>query len=77
MFFRQVFLFWKCAITVQTKDAESLAIDILTFLMGISSRDGEKYNGPKNSVLTLCDQLVDGTDTGVKWTPLSKFKVGF
>ena len=25
------------------KDAESLAIDILTFLMGISSRDGEKF----------------------------------
>ncbi|MCO7126051.1 ATP-binding protein, partial [Sporolactobacillus shoreicorticis] len=27
----------------QTKDAESLAIDILTFLTGISSRDGEKF----------------------------------
>lgn len=26
-----------------TKDAESLAIDILTFLTGISSRDGEKF----------------------------------
>ena len=25
------------------KDAESLAIDILTFLTGISSRDGEKF----------------------------------
>ena len=27
----------------RTKDAESLAIDILTFLTGISSRDGEKF----------------------------------
>ncbi|MTT31606.1 ATP/GTP-binding protein [Terrilactibacillus sp. BCM23-1] len=27
----------------QTKDGESLAIDILTFLTGISSRDGEKF----------------------------------
>ena len=27
----------------KTKDAESLAIDILTFLTGISSRDGEKF----------------------------------
>ncbi len=25
------------------KDSESLAIDILTFLTGISSRDGEKF----------------------------------
>lgn len=28
------------------KDAESLAIDILTFLTGISSRDGEKFSCP-------------------------------
>ena len=27
----------------RTKDAESLVIDILTFLTGISSRDGEKF----------------------------------
>ena len=27
----------------RTKDAESLAINILTFLTGISSRDGEKF----------------------------------
>jgi len=25
------------------KDSESLAIDVLTFLTGISSRDGEKF----------------------------------
>ena len=30
-------------ITKNVKDAESLAIDILTFLTGISSRDGEKF----------------------------------
>lgn len=34
----------------KTKDAESLAIDILTFLTGISSRDGEKFPVLRNAV---------------------------
>ena len=34
---------WYAWFTVYVKDAESLAIDILTFLTGISSRDGEKF----------------------------------
>ena len=40
------------------KDAESLAIDILTFLTGISSRDGEKFPVLRNAVraVTQSDQ---------------------
>lgn len=40
------------------KDAESLAIDILTFLTGISSRDGEKFPGLRKAVraVTQSDQ---------------------
>ena len=50
------------------KDAESLAIDILTFLTGISSRDGEKFpvlrkavrsvvQGEKRGLLHVIDEL--------------------
>ena len=35
------------------KDAESLAIDILTFLTGISSRDGEKFPVLRKAVLSV------------------------
>ena len=35
------------------KDAESLAIDILTFLTGISSRDGEKFPVLRKAVRTV------------------------
>ncbi len=35
------------------KDAESLAIDILTFLTGISSRDGEKFPVLKGAIRTV------------------------
>ena len=35
------------------KDAESLAIDILTFLTGISSRDGEKFPALRKAVRTV------------------------
>jgi len=35
------------------KDAESLAIDILTFLTGISSRDGEKFPVLRNAVRSV------------------------
>ena len=40
------------------KDAESLAIDILTFLTGISSRDGEKFPVLRKAVraVTQSDQ---------------------
>ncbi len=52
----------------RTKDAESLAIDILTFLTGISSRDGEKfpvlrrairfcYPSKKRGLLRVIDEL--------------------
>jgi len=37
----------------RTKDAESLAIDILTFLTGISSRDGEKFPVLRRAVRTV------------------------
>ncbi|WP_100489220.1 ATP-binding protein [Sporolactobacillus pectinivorans] len=42
----------------QTKDAESLAIDILTFLTGISSRDGEKFPTLRKAIrrVTQSDQ---------------------
>ena len=50
------------------KDAESLAIDILTFLTGISSRDGEKFpvlrkavrsvtQGEKRGLLHVIEEL--------------------
>jgi len=50
------------------KDAESLAIDILTFLTGISSRDGEKFpvlrkaircvtQGKRHGLLLVIDEL--------------------
>ena len=35
------------------KDAESLAIDVLTFLTGISSRDGEKFPVLRNAIRTV------------------------
>ena len=35
------------------KDAESLAIDILTFLTGISSRDGEKFPVLRKAIRTV------------------------
>ena len=37
----------------EVKDAESLAIDILTFLTGISSRDGEKFPVLRKAVRTV------------------------
>ena len=39
-----------------TKDAESLAIDILTFLTGISGRDGKKFPILRNAVRTVTQQ---------------------
>lgn len=57
------------------KDSESLAIDILTFLTGISSRDGEKFpilrrairsvtNSPEPGLLKVIAELrVEGTPT--------------
>lgn len=39
-----------------TKDAESLAIDILTFLTGISGRDGKKFPVLRNAVRTVTQQ---------------------
>ena len=40
------------------KDAESLAIDVLTFLTGISSRDGEKFPVLRKAIRTVaqCDK---------------------
>ena len=35
------------------KDAESLAIDVLTFLTGISSRDGEKFPVLRKAIRTV------------------------
>ena len=42
------------------KDAESLAIDILTFLTGISSRDGEKLDREERRV---------GKECRSRWSP--------
>ena len=43
-----------------TKDAESLAIDILTFLTGISGRDGKKFPILRNAVRTVTQQEKEG-----------------
>ena len=42
------------------KDAESLAIDILTFLTGISSRDGEKFPVLRKAVRTVSQNTNHG-----------------
>ena len=42
------------------KDAESLAIDILTFLTGISSRDGEKFPVLRKTVRTVSQNQSHG-----------------
>ena len=42
------------------KDSESLAIDILTFLTGISSRDGEKFPILRKAIRTITQQEVRG-----------------
>ena len=42
------------------KDAESLAIDILTFLTGISSRDGEKFLVLRKAVRTVSQNTNHG-----------------
>ena len=42
------------------KDAESLAIDILTFLTGISSRDGEKFPVLRKAVRSVAQSPIRG-----------------
>lgn len=42
------------------KDAESLAIDILTFLTGISSRDGDRFPLLRKAIRTVTQQEIRG-----------------
>lgn len=44
----------------EVKDAESLAIDILTFLTGISSRDGEKFPVLRKAIRSVAQSKVRG-----------------
>ena len=58
------------------KDSESLAIDILTFLTGISSRDGEKFPVLRKAIRAVTNSEVRGLmkvieELRVENTPLS------
>ena len=53
------------------KDAESLAIDILTFLTGISSRDGEKFPVLRKAVRSVTQSDSRGS---VSYTHLDVYK---
>ena len=58
------------------KDSESLAIDILTFLTGISSRDGERFPILRKAIRAVTNSEVRGLmkvieELRVENTPLS------
>ena len=53
------------------KDSESLAIDILTFLTGISSRDGEKFPVLRKAIRAVWEELKPMVNTEKKETTMS------
>ena len=69
---------YKRQIMKNVKDAESLAIDILTFLTGISSRDGEKFPVLRKAVRSVTQSdsrgLLHVIDEPVSYTHLDVYK---